>query len=105
MQFICLHFFQSEVKTYRRLRDIQGSDVPCIYGIVKYQTGSGLDFQSRPSSLWSQLFNDCPGILMEYVEGFSLNELSTKGLNSAPKRKEEQEKNKVKINPEEVSEH
>lgn len=63
--------FEIEVRVYRHLSEYQGRHIPKFHGVVMVREGPGLDLQS-PNG-----YEDIQGILMEYIDGFRLTELST----------------------------
>lgn len=62
----CRNSMKQKLK-YKRLKDIQGRDVPLFLGRV---TMPGYSSQSMAVSKYV----DCPGILLQYIEGFPLTD-------------------------------
>lgn len=63
--------FETEVRVYHQLSEYQGRHIPRFYGTVKVREGPGLDLQSPDE------YEDIQGILIQYIDGFRLTELST----------------------------
>ena len=62
--------YEAEYEVYQRLEDIQGRDIPRFLGRVKMP---GNDSQSATVSEYV----DCPGILLQYIEGVPLSDLAS----------------------------
>lgn len=62
--------YEAEYEVYQRLEDIQGRDIPRFLGRVKMP---GNDSQSTTVSEYV----DCPGILLQYIEGVPLSDLAS----------------------------
>ncbi|KAF2756593.1 hypothetical protein EJ05DRAFT_477708 [Pseudovirgaria hyperparasitica] len=67
LQFCCRKHFSTETLVYDQLRDLQGECIPHLAAriLVKSPSSSGP----------TREYLDCPGILLEYVQGFSLTDL------------------------------
>jgi hypothetical protein len=73
LQYICHRTYKMEKEAYKNLRDIQGKHVPRLLARPFLQlSGSGL----------ANKYFDCPGILLEYIQGFPLTDLA----DNAPKK-------------------
>ena len=68
LQYSCRKFRNVEVKVYDRIQDIQGKDVPRLFARLS----------ARPSSNSSSIseYLGCKGILLEFIQGFPLTNLS-----------------------------
>lgn len=73
LQYLCRKLYSTETAVYDRLHELQGRDIPRLVARIVLQ------HSSTCSPVHEYL--DCPGILLEYIEGFSLTDLET----SAPK--------------------
>ncbi len=65
--------YDTETEVYRRLKDMQGKDVPRLIARVKLPG-------CTPSPIGSNAnckYIDCPGILLDLIEGFPLTDLAT----------------------------
>ncbi|WEW58715.1 hypothetical protein PRK78_004183 [Emydomyces testavorans] len=62
--------YETETAVYQRLKNVQGRDVPLFHGCVVVMPGSSL-----PSMLVSKHV-DCPEILLQYIEGFHITDLT-----------------------------
>jgi hypothetical protein len=71
MWYICNGFFDNEVATYKHLSLQQGIQIPKFYHVV----GTPLDKYSQSGS--NKMLR-IPGILLEYISGFTLAELPYK---------------------------
>ncbi|KAJ5296096.1 hypothetical protein PENANT_c021G08032 [Penicillium antarcticum] len=60
-------FYKSEIRAYRTLKDIQGTEVPKHYACVTLPT-------SHEASM--RQYADIPGILLQHIEGFRLVDLA-----------------------------
>lgn len=69
-------FYQTEVRVYNALKDIQGRFVPQVFACVTLPSSA-----TRPEPVSE--YTDVPGILMEYIEGFSLSELGARAPKEA----------------------
>jgi hypothetical protein len=60
--------YKTETDVYDKLQDMQGKDIPRLVArvLVESLTTSGL----------ANEYLDCPGILLEFIQGFPLTELS-----------------------------
>jgi hypothetical protein len=66
--------YETESEVYQILGDLQGRDIPRFLGSV------ALLGHDSPSGLQSTAVNkyvDCPGILLQYIEGFLLSDLAS----------------------------
>lgn len=61
----CCDYYNIETEVYERVKDLQGKDVPRLMAYVS--------LSPCPSS-YNNLFG-CPGILLEFIDGFSLADL------------------------------
>ena len=67
LQFCCRKHFSTETLVYDQLRDLQGKCIPHLAARILLKSPSS----SGPACEYL----DCPGILLEYVQGFSLTDL------------------------------
>lgn len=68
LQYLCRKFYETELKVYNRLQDIQGQCIPYLEGRVM--------LKSSQMSPQLDTYLGCPGLLLEYIEGVSLKELA-----------------------------
>jgi len=73
LQYSCLKYYRTESSVYNRLFDIQGRDIPRLQALVKIKSSS-----AHTPSTHAPLddYFDCPGVLLEYIEGFSLTDIA-----------------------------
>jgi hypothetical protein len=64
----CDDFFQSETNVYSRLEPLQGKNVPRLLATVSYQ------LQRAKNTEYQHLLS-VPGVIMEFINGFSLFQL------------------------------
>lgn len=69
--------WQTEVKVYKRFAQHQGRRIPKLYAAVTFHIGPEDDV--KPSS--SEVF-DIPGIIIEYIDGFRLSDLTDNAASS-----------------------
>ncbi|WEW55966.1 hypothetical protein PRK78_001401 [Emydomyces testavorans] len=67
LQYLCRRTYNIEKVAYDKLRDIQGKHVPRLFARILLQP-------SGPALANEYL--DCPGILLEYIQGFPLTNLA-----------------------------
>jgi hypothetical protein len=67
IQYCCLKFYSTEVSVYNRLQDLQGREIPKLFACVSIKLSS--------ASYSIHKHFDCPGILLEYIDGFPLTSL------------------------------
>ena len=67
LQFYYQKLFSTETLVYDQLRDLQGKCIPHLAARILLKSPS--------SSGPAREYLDCPGILLEYVQGFSLTDL------------------------------
>jgi hypothetical protein len=67
IQYCCLKFYSTETSVYDRLQDLQGSKIPKLFARVSMKLS--------PTSHSIDNHLDCPGILLEYIDGFPLTDL------------------------------
>ncbi|KAF2659114.1 hypothetical protein K491DRAFT_755570 [Lophiostoma macrostomum CBS 122681] len=65
LQYRSLKLYKTEKEVYGILHAFQGKDIPYLYANVNIKTATGPDYENY----------DCPGILMEYVQGFPLTDI------------------------------
>ncbi|RJE26951.1 hypothetical protein PHISCL_00758 [Aspergillus sclerotialis] len=70
LQHYCRLFDETETEVYRRLKSVQGVDIPRLYARVWVPSLSG-----RMEAAVDEEFLRCPGILIEYIDGFALSDL------------------------------
>ncbi|KAK2777462.1 hypothetical protein FQN53_002235 [Emmonsiellopsis sp. PD_33] len=68
VQHFCLKFYNSETEVYRRLHQVQGIDIPRLFAKVCMPSHSN-------RSVAEEELISCPGVLLEYIRGFSLSDL------------------------------
>ncbi len=68
LQYICLRTYKTERYAYEQLRDIQGKSVPRIFAYPFVQ--------ALPGTNSAHEYLDCPGLLMEYIQGFPLTNIA-----------------------------
>ena len=68
MQWLCHRIYDTEMKAYDKLRDIQGKHVPKLVARPLLKNSS--------NSSWSDIYLDCPRLLLEYIKGFPLTDLA-----------------------------
>jgi hypothetical protein len=66
----CDKLYNTETKMYERVNDLQGRDVLRLF--ARLTVPESPSSSSKPTSKYF----DCPGILMEYIQGFLLTDLS-----------------------------
>ncbi|KAF1814052.1 hypothetical protein P152DRAFT_481210 [Eremomyces bilateralis CBS 781.70] len=67
LQYCCRNYYMTETQVYDRLPDLQGEDIPRLIARVLIR---------RPSSAGLiDKYLDCPGILLEYIQGYHLTDL------------------------------
>lgn len=69
MHRACMNLYKSELMAYERLKKLQGSAIPIMYGAVTLRIGES-------ATAHSQRYFDVQGLMMEYVEGFNLLDAS-----------------------------
>lgn len=69
LQFICRKFYDTETRVYDRLHDIQGIDVPHLFGRFS------INFLSNGPEPEGE-YLDCPAILLEVIHGFTLEDIA-----------------------------
>lgn len=65
LQCFCRQLYNIESYAYDQLQDIQGIHVPRLFAHVSLQTSD------KPNE-----YLDCPGLLLEYIDGFQLGDLA-----------------------------
>ena len=68
LQHYCLGLYENELSTYKRLQDLQGSEIPQLFTSVNFLPCTPEDIPPE--------FMEVKGILIEFISGFSLAELS-----------------------------
>ena len=74
----CLKMYETECKVYNQLKDLQGSGIPRFIAKVILRT-PGYSAENPMSQFYS-----VPGILLEYISGFALQDLP---LGESPREK------------------
>ena len=59
-------WFKTEYRAYRQLRQLQGLSVPICYGTILFDKSSELSFD---------IDTDVPGILLEFIDGITLEDI------------------------------
>jgi serine/threonine protein kinase len=88
----CNSLYRTEVEAYQRLQHLQGRNIPKLFDLVRFRlqansasASSQLPSPALPSSAESSspepsmgqpAFFEVPGILVEYIDGFSLTDLA-----------------------------
>jgi hypothetical protein len=65
LQFLCHHTYLDEKEAYSHLRDMQGKFVPHVFAHPWLQSSDS------PNK-----YLDCPGILMDYIQGYPLTDIA-----------------------------
>jgi hypothetical protein len=68
LQYRCRKLYKTEVKVYHKLHSIQGQYIPRFEGRVVLESS-----QTSPPF---DIYLGCPGILLEFIEGFPLEDLA-----------------------------
>lgn len=68
LQYLCRRTYNTESDAYSLLHDMQGKHVPRLF--------ARLLLRSSDSSAAHEMYLDCPGILLEYIQGFPLTDLA-----------------------------
>lgn len=76
---LCRKYYDTESEAYRRVEDLQGKDVPRFIARVSFSEGPCSPTSSNHVSKWL----DCPGILLELINGFPLWELEERAPKDA----------------------
>lgn len=71
LQHYCLGLYENELSTYKRLQDLQGSEIPQLFASVNYLPSRPDGGEGIPPE-----FMEVKGILIEFISGFPLAELS-----------------------------
>lgn len=68
-QYYCYRSYSIEREAYKTLEDIQGKHVPKLYAepYLQFESMKGSDIQDHRQI--------CPGLLLQYISGFSLSDL------------------------------
>jgi hypothetical protein len=74
----CVKMHRAEVKVYRRTQDVGGIDVPLFIldVIISDFDANGFEYDSNLST--------SPGVLTQYIPGFSLQDVGVKSISPAP---------------------
>ncbi|TIC30935.1 gamma-glutamyltranspeptidase [Wallemia mellicola] len=64
----CINLFNTELGAYEKLKILQGSSIPILYGVVTLRISE--------TSQTRQRYFDIPGLMLEYVEGYNLLDAS-----------------------------
>jgi hypothetical protein len=67
LQYKMFRFFNAELEVYRRIQDLQGTDVPKVLVTVTLSDDSGTKHK----------YLECPGLLLEFIEGIPLSDIDT----------------------------
>jgi hypothetical protein len=74
----CIKMHKAEVEVYRRTQDVGGADVPRFKSNVTVPDFDANGFRYDPN------LSSSPGILIQYIDGFSLQDLCNHSISPAP---------------------
>ncbi|KAF2234187.1 hypothetical protein EV356DRAFT_515618 [Viridothelium virens] len=73
LQYSCLKFCRTESSVYNGLSDMEGHVIPRLWAMVRMRSSSA---HTPSAHTLPHDYFDCPGILLEYIEGFPLTDIA-----------------------------